>query len=250
MLCRAESGVILWRMRCQQHGLSAGPDGACVVCLREQRAKTAATARTWSALFVLAVFGVSAVLLASRFLGASPPPTATVGLTAEPAPKPVAEVERAVSTGGEAPPPSEAPMVAPSGAIAVAEPASSAAAPVPAASAEPRSPARVPDQREVQSALHATPVLMFSTAWCPHCDRARRFFQENGISVVDRDIEADPAALQELKRRTAQKGVPLIVVDGQQLPPGFSEAGVREAVASSVQRRLGVDGLELRAVPN
>ncbi|HEY1535094.1 MAG TPA: glutaredoxin family protein, partial [Polyangiaceae bacterium] len=113
------------------------------------------------------------------------------------------------------------------------------------ASAEPAPTARVPSNEEVLAAVHATPVLMFSTTWCPHCNRARQFFQANGLRVVDRDVDSDASANAELKRRIGRSAIPLIEIDGQQLPPGFSEQATLQAVAASVQRRLGVSSVRL-----
>jgi glutaredoxin len=124
----------------------------------------------------------------------------------------------------------------------------SAIAPAPAlapvASAEHAPSTRVPSKRELMAALHATPVSMFATSWCPHCQRARRFFQAYGLSVVDHDVDADAQAAAELKRRSGGKAVPLIDVDGQELK-GFNEQATMEAVVASVERRLGVTGVKL-----
>ena len=93
---------------------------------------------------------------------------------------------------------------------------------------------------------------MFSTSWCPVCARARQFFHANGLKFEDRDVDADPQASAELKRRSGGKAIPLIDIDGQQLRPGFSEQATMQAVAASVERRLGVSGIRLvpATVPN
>ena len=85
---------------------------------------------------------------------------------------------------------------------------------------------------------------MFSTSWCPHCERARHFFQAYGVRVVDHDVDADARAAAELKRRSGGKAVPLIDVDGRELR-GFDERATMEAVIASVERRLGVTGVKL-----
>jgi len=102
----------------------------------------------------------------------------------------------------------------------------------------------VPSKSELTAALQATPVSMFSASWCPHCQRARRFFQANGVRVVERDIDADAQAKAELERRSGGKAVPLIDVDGRELR-GFDERATIEAVAASVARRLGLSSVQL-----
>jgi glutaredoxin 3 len=225
--------------------LAAGPGGECVVCLREARALAQQRARRLSAGFFVSVLVACGALLASRALRA-------------PALIPHAERTTAASSGPIVAALSSAPSVReqPSPASATAnEPANGgapssavpSAAPVAAASAEPPPIAHVPTHEDVQAAYHATPVLMFSTTWCPHCNRARKFFQANGLRYVDRDIDSDASANAELKRRTGHTAIPLIEVDGQQLEPGFDEQATMQAVAASVQRRLGVSSV--RFVP-
>jgi glutaredoxin 3 len=115
------------------------------------------------------------------------------------------------------------------------------AAPAPSAS-------RVkPTEAALTSALRATPITMFTTDWCPVCQRARAFLTENGMTFTERDIDRDERARDELKRRTGKSSIPTIEVDGKLLEPGFSEGAVMAAVAASVKRRLGVDAVEVKS---
>jgi glutaredoxin len=180
-------------MRCEEHGLAAGPSGQCVVCLREGRTREQRQVLRLGMGFVASVLAVCGAVLAFRLF-----------LT----PAIAARVEQA-----------SAPAVV---------------------SAEPAPTAHVSTSEAVQAAYKSTPVLMFSTTWCPHCNRARQFFQTNGLSIVDRDVDSDPSANAELKRRIGRSSIPLIVVDGEQLEPGFSEQATMQAIAASVQRRTGV----------
>ena len=105
--------------------------------------------------------------------------------------------------------------------------------------------ARVPTSSERLAASHATPVAMFSTRRCPHCQRARRVFRANRVSVTELDINRDARAAVELMRRTGGKTVPLDV-DGHELK-GFDERAAIDAIVACVERRLGVTGLRLSA---
>ncbi len=237
-------------MRCNRHGLAAGPDGECVVCLREARDLVTRRARRLALGACVSLFGVSGALLAARSLRAPIAAQAITSLTAEP---PIAAAPAAVQTAPEAPPSEVATVnLAPSAAPGLPPPALASAAALAVASAEPAALPRQPTSAEVQAAYHATPVLMFSTSWCPVCARARQFFNANGLKFEDRDVDADPQASAELKRRSGGKAIPLIDIDGQQLRPGFSEQATMQAVAASVERRLGVSGVRLvpAAVPN
>lgn len=235
-------------MRCNRHGLAAGPGGDCVVCLREARELATRRARRLALGACVALFGISGVLLAARLLPAPSATPAIVSVTAA-APPPALTAPVPAQTAPE-PAPSELATVDSTASVALASPAPlppSAAVPVASAA-----PVRQPTTAELQAAYHATPVLMFSTSWCPVCARARQFFHANGLKFEDRDVDADPQASAELKRRSGGKAIPLIDIDGQQLRPGFSEQATMQAVAASVERRLGVSGVRLvpAAVPN
>ena len=193
-------------MRCEKHGLAAGPEGECVVCLRESRTQAARRALRWVVGVVGVVLALCAAVLVLRTVRAQAESAATAARLAEES-RPsaaVAEEQARIARAG-----------------------------------------RPPTSDEIQAAVRATPVLMFSTSWCPHCERARKYFRASGVTWVEKDIDTDAQAAAELKRRTGGRAIPVIEVDGQQLPPGFGEQPVLAAITSSVERRLGVSGLTL-----
>jgi glutaredoxin 3 len=135
----------------------------------------------------------------------------------------------------------------PMAAVAVPPPGAAVSAnlPTPLDAAADRPP---PTQADLQRALRATPVTMYTTRWCPVCRRARQYFSQQGIAYRERDIDASEEAHEELVRRTGRSSVPTIEIDGVLLRPGFSEAEIERGLAASLERRLGVRGLELRRV--
>jgi mycoredoxin len=55
-------------------------------------------------------------------------------------------------------------------------------------------------------------IILYGTAWCGDCRRARRFLESKGIAYTYIDIEADAAAAAEVERRNnGYKSVPTIV---------------------------------------
>lgn len=66
----------------------------------------------------------------------------------------------------------------------------------------------------------AKQVVLYSTSWCGYCKQARAYFQQNGISYTDRDIEKDPAAKRAYEQLQGH-GVPLIMIGSQRLE-GFN----------------------------
>ena len=92
-------------------------------------------------------------------------------------------------------------------------------------------------EREVKALLRSVPITLYTTRWCPHCDRARQWFRHNGIPFEERDIEKDPANRRAMVALNPRGGVPTIDVDGRVLV-GFNERQVGDAIKRSVDRRL------------
>ncbi|MBI1865373.1 MAG: glutaredoxin family protein [Nitrospirae bacterium] len=69
-------------------------------------------------------------------------------------------------------------------------------------------------------------VTMYSTTWCGVCTRARRYFNETGVSLTEIDVEKDPAPFREIQQKVGRKtGVPVIDVEGKVFI-GFSKSAV------------------------
>lgn len=62
-------------------------------------------------------------------------------------------------------------------------------------------------------------VVMYATAWCGYCKKARAHFAARGIPYTEYDIEKDAAANAE-HQRLGGRGVPLIQI-GSELMHGF-----------------------------
>jgi len=63
-------------------------------------------------------------------------------------------------------------------------------------------------------------VVMYSTAWCGYCKKARSYFQKNNIAFVDYDIENNVKAKKRYDK-LGVTGVPVILV-GKKRMSGFS----------------------------
>ncbi|MEZ4328515.1 MAG: glutaredoxin family protein [Polyangiales bacterium] len=78
-------------------------------------------------------------------------------------------------------------------------------------------------------------VVLYGASWCGACRQARRFFEREGVAFVDRDIERDPGARDEMNRKAraagvATTGIPVIDVYGTILT-GFDEGRIRRLLA-------------------
>ncbi len=65
-----------------------------------------------------------------------------------------------------------------------------------------------------------SPVIMYSTRWCPYCKKAREYFARHQFSYVEYDIEASATNLENFRALNGN-GVPLILV-GDRRMQGFS----------------------------
>jgi glutaredoxin len=107
-----------------------------------------------------------------------------------------------------------------------------------AAAAEPLPPSPVaPASQPVALAqpVQQVPVVMYATAWCPYCARARAYFKRTNTAYVEHDIERSAEAHAEF-RRLGGRGVPLILV-GEEKLRGFSELAFESAYARAERAR-------------
>jgi glutaredoxin 3 len=57
-------------------------------------------------------------------------------------------------------------------------------------------------------------VLLYTTSWCPFCDRAKQFFKKKGLRWNEIDIEADPANRQAMTKASGRNTVPQTFING------------------------------------
>lgn len=77
-------------------------------------------------------------------------------------------------------------------------------------------------------------VRFFTTSWCGVCNQARKFLKTEGLRFIERDIEKDSGAAQELKSFAKRKGVPLdrlngvpIFIIGSEMLFGFDPSAIK-----------------------
>ena len=73
-------------------------------------------------------------------------------------------------------------------------------------------------------------VTMYSTAWCGHCKRAKRYFARRNIPYRELDVEKSAEAHREYKA-LGGSGVPLIIV-GTKSMSGFDEETMESMLKS------------------
>ena len=58
-------------------------------------------------------------------------------------------------------------------------------------------------------------VTVYSTATCPYCAMVKSFLKEKNISFEEKNVGKDKAALDEMRQKSGQMGVPVIDIEGK-----------------------------------
>lgn len=72
-------------------------------------------------------------------------------------------------------------------------------------------------------------VTVYSTTWCGFCHQAKKYFDSIGVKYNDINVEADPAAAEEMVKKSNQMGVPVIEI-GDAVIVGFNKPQVDAAL--------------------
>jgi glutaredoxin 3 len=58
---------------------------------------------------------------------------------------------------------------------------------------------------------------LYQAEWCPYSSRVRQRLTELGVSFVARQVPADPADREELRRKLGSDEIPILIDDGRTL---------------------------------
>ncbi|MFW2388598.1 MAG: glutaredoxin family protein [Polyangiales bacterium] len=100
-----------------------------------------------------------------------------------------------------------------------------------------RASKRKPADWEIEAERRRVPVLMYSTAWCGVCKRARAYFEKNRIAFEERDVDKDATARVEYLQLNPRRSVPTIKI-GDEVIVGFSPGSVERALNAAALARL------------
>ena len=70
-----------------------------------------------------------------------------------------------------------------------------------------------------QGTIAAMKVKMYTAAWCRDCRAAKQFLETHGIEYTEINVDADPAASDEVIRRVGKRAIPQLVIDGEWFQP-------------------------------
>ncbi len=63
--------------------------------------------------------------------------------------------------------------------------------------------------------MAAAAVTLYTTSWCPYCERARRLLAGKGVGFEDIDVESAPEKRAEMRNRSGRSSVPQIFIGDQ-----------------------------------
>jgi glutaredoxin 3 len=84
-------------------------------------------------------------------------------------------------------------------------------------------------------------ISIYTTPTCGFCHQAKAYLKQRGMSFVEFDVSRDPQKAAEMMQVSGQRGVPVILIDGQ-LILGFNEPMIAQLLDRRAARppRLGV----------
>jgi glutaredoxin len=83
-------------------------------------------------------------------------------------------------------------------------------------------------------------AIVYRAEWCGACKEAVRYLRRKGVTVVEKDIEEDPAAKREMQQKLARAGladrgsIPVIDVRGR-IVSGFDPRRLDKAIAEATK---------------
>jgi len=57
-------------------------------------------------------------------------------------------------------------------------------------------------------------VKVYSTPSCPYCTMAKKYLESKNVKYEEFDVSVDRSAAMEMVRKSGQRGVPVLDIDG------------------------------------
>lgn len=75
-------------------------------------------------------------------------------------------------------------------------------------------------------------VVIYTVSWCPHCRELKEYLTSRNIPFINRDVEIESAAMDEMVQKYKSYGVPVVVIgNDQEVLKGFTHELFEKAVA-------------------
>jgi glutaredoxin len=80
-------------------------------------------------------------------------------------------------------------------------------------------------------------VQLYTANWCRDCRAAKQFLNAHGVQYTEIDVDANPAASNEIIHRVGKRAVPQMVIDGEWFQPYKPGRGL---LLDELHQRLGI----------
>jgi glutaredoxin-like YruB-family protein len=68
-------------------------------------------------------------------------------------------------------------------------------------------------------------VTVYSTSTCPWCAVVKNYLKKRNVDFVDKNVSANRSAAEEMIRKSGQRGVPVIDINGR-IIVGFNQTEI------------------------
>ncbi|MFZ6015947.1 MAG: glutaredoxin family protein [Patescibacteria group bacterium] len=75
-------------------------------------------------------------------------------------------------------------------------------------------------------------ITIYTTPTCPYCKLAKDYFKEQGVTFNEIDVAADPAAANDMVKKSGQMGVPVIEI-GSEIVVGWNQSAIEEILKAN-----------------
>lgn len=79
-------------------------------------------------------------------------------------------------------------------------------------------------------------ITVYTTPTCPYCTLAKEFFKGHGVTFTEIDVAADPAAANEMVKKSGQMGVPVIEI-GNEIVVGWNQTAIEEVLKNTKKEK-------------
>jgi len=68
-------------------------------------------------------------------------------------------------------------------------------------------------------------IKIYTTTYCPYCTLAKDWMKKHGLKFSEVNVEDDEDAAKDMVRKSGQRGVPVIEIDGK-IVVGFDKVAM------------------------
>ena len=74
-------------------------------------------------------------------------------------------------------------------------------------------------------------IVIYTVAWCPHCRELKEYLTTRNIPFINRDVELETAAMDDLMKKYKTYSVPVVIIgNDQEILKGFTSEQFEKAV--------------------